>query len=121
MRLVSDPLISQSAADARYKTLEAVIAPTLLNGWVNTGAGDHEAGYFKSPQGMVTNQGKIQGGVASTIAYVIPAGYNPAGQMEIAAISAGGAVARVIHSPNGNFTIKEFTASVSYIYSFRAA
>lgn len=77
MRLISDELLSTSVGDARYKTLEAVIAPTLLNGWVDYGGGFGNAEYYKTPQGEVVSQGMVKSGVISADIFVVPAGYRP--------------------------------------------
>ncbi|TQK53835.1 hypothetical protein FB479_10848 [Brevibacillus sp. AG162] len=55
------------------------IAPVLLNGWVNYGAGYSSAGYFKDDFGIVHLRGMIKGGtVGGTVpAFKLPAGYRP--------------------------------------------
>lgn len=61
------------------KVQEAWIAPTLLNGWVNYGAGLATTGYMKDSMGFVHIKGFIKSGVATsgTSIFVLPVGYRP--------------------------------------------
>jgi hypothetical protein len=61
------------------QALEAVIAPTLLNGWVNYDDGTtfRTAAYWKTPQGVVQMRGMIKNGTLNADAFVLPAGYRP--------------------------------------------
>lgn len=52
--------------------------PTLLNGWANSGSDFATAGYFKDSVGMVHLRGTIGGG--SSIIFILPPGYRPAGR-----------------------------------------
>jgi len=58
--------------------VEAVIAPTLTNSWVNNGAASTAAGYWKDAFGMVHLRGQINSGSAGAAAFTLPAGYRPA-------------------------------------------
>lgn len=55
---------------------QAVIAPTLVNSWVNA-AGNKPAGYWKDQMGIVHVQGMIEGGLVSSsgVIFVLPVGY----------------------------------------------
>jgi len=57
--------------------IESVISPTLLNGWVNYGAGYSSCGYRKDAFGFVHLQGMIKDGTITTNAFVLPVGYRP--------------------------------------------
>ena len=58
---------------------EAWIAPTLVNSWVNYGAGFHSAGYYKDPLGVVHIRGLIKDGTVTigTTLFTLPVGYRP--------------------------------------------
>lgn len=60
-------------------TLATWISPTLLNSWVNLGAGYATAGYKKDDLGNVEIKGTIRNGTATsgTTLFVLPAGYRP--------------------------------------------
>jgi hypothetical protein len=55
------------------------IAPTLLNGWANHGAGSADAGFYRDPLGRVHFRGVIEDGTtaADTPLFVLPEGYRP--------------------------------------------
>lgn len=55
------------------------IAPTLLNSWVNYGAGYTNANYYKDDFNIVRIQALLKSGVttAGTILFTLPAGYRP--------------------------------------------
>jgi hypothetical protein len=76
---LSATTLASSVANAGGLTQEAVIAPTLLNGWVNYGSGYITAGYFKDSQGIVHLQGLIKSGTATaaTAVFTLPVGYRP--------------------------------------------
>lgn len=55
--------------------LGPVIAPTLVNGWVNFGAGYANAGYYKTAQDELVCEGHIKSGLAGTVAFNRPTGF----------------------------------------------
>ena len=63
--------------ETREQSLQAWVAPTLLNSWVNGGFGFNTAGYWKDPWGVVHLRGFISGGVSGTSMFLLPAGYRP--------------------------------------------
>lgn len=62
-----------------YQGIGAVIAPTLMNSWVNYGGAFTTAGYWKDADGIVHLQGTIKSGTATsaTQLFELPAGYRP--------------------------------------------
>lgn len=89
------------------KTQEAFIAPTLLNGWVNFGAGFAAAGYMKDQFGFVHLKGMVKSGTVGTVIFTLPAGYRPAETQIFIVQSNNGAdvLARIDISNNGNVTL----------------
>lgn len=79
---------------------EAFIVPTLLNSWVNFGAGFGNAGYYKDAFGIVHLRGTVATGVAGLI-FTLPAGYRPAGR-SIFCVIANNALGRVDVDTNGD-------------------
>lgn len=68
-----------------------IIAPTLINGWVNFGGAYQAAGYWKDSDGVVHLTGVVKSGSAGTTIFVLPAGYRPAAS-ELFTYVAGGAL-----------------------------
>lgn len=66
------------------------ITPTLLNSWVNYGAGYDPAGYLKDPLGFVHLRGQIKSGTVNSTVFVLPVGYRPSGQNQFANVDNGG-------------------------------
>ena len=56
--------------------IEAVIAPTLVNSWVNVGGTNANAGYWKDAFGVVRMLGAIQSGSPNNFC-TLPVGYRP--------------------------------------------
>jgi hypothetical protein len=84
--------------------IEAWTAPALLNGWVNYGAGFNPVGYWRDPHGVVHLRGVVKSGATATsVIFVLPAGYRPANR-EAIAVDAGGAFGRVDVLPSGDVT-----------------
>jgi lysophospholipase L1-like esterase len=74
------PLTLRLKYGSTLGTLEAVIAPTLNNSWVNYDtANGRNPGYYKDQMGIVHLQGMIKGGTttANTNMFVLPVGYRP--------------------------------------------
>lgn len=65
--------------------VEAVIAPTLLNSWVNYGSGYEAAGYWKDPMGYVNLRGLVRSGVGDL--FVLPVGYRPTSALIFATVA----------------------------------
>ncbi len=58
---------------------DAFTAPTLLNGWVNSGTIYADAGFYKDKSGVVRLQGLVKNGsiAGNTILLKLPVGYRP--------------------------------------------
>jgi hypothetical protein len=70
------------------KVPEAWIAPTLLNSWVNHGAGFSNVGYHKDPWGYVHLRGlAASGSSATSVIFTLPAGYRPASERVFASVA----------------------------------
>ena len=103
--------LSRTAADARYKTVEPFIAPTLLNSWVNFVAGFRAALYFKTPQGMVNLLGLIKNGSAATL-FVLPVGYRPSASLRFV-VSGTSAFAQIDIASDGTVALSSSVAGAS--------
>lgn len=57
--------------------IAAVIAPTLLNGWVNCGSPVRNAGYWKDAFGVVHLVGRVEAGTVGAVILTLPAAYRP--------------------------------------------
>lgn len=68
---------------------EAVIAPTLLNSWVNYGGTYATAGYWKDAEGIVHLHGLVKSGTIGAAIFTLPAGYRPAADQQTAVVSNG--------------------------------
>lgn len=77
--------------------VEAWIAPTLINSWVNTGSPEAEAGYCKDAFGWVHLKGSIEAGNSGSVAFTLPSGYRPVERRRLPTTSNGG--------QNGNIRI----------------
>lgn len=97
-----------------------IIAPTLLNSWVNSGGATPPAGYWKDSDGVVHLQGRITGGAAPSIAFTLPAGYRPVNQEDFATIQ-NGTLGWVYVNAAGSVTVQTGVATVSLAgMNFRA-
>lgn len=66
--------------DERYPVRNEALtwtAPTLLNSWVNYGAGTAPAGYCKDALGILHIRGYVKSGASGTVVFVLPEGYRP--------------------------------------------
>jgi hypothetical protein len=91
--------VSVNTVDLVGKTLPAVLAPTLSNGWANVGGTRVAAGYYKDAFGIVRLQGSISNpGSPATpgVICILPAGYRPLGRVSFAVHSGSTGVAGVI-------------------------
>lgn len=75
-------------------------AATLSGAWVNTGGAYATAGYQKI-DGLVKLSGTVQGGVAPSQIFVLPAGFRPAAQ-RVYSVIGNGVLARVDVKPDGS-------------------
>jgi hypothetical protein len=88
-------------------------APTLINGNANYGSGWQEAGYVKDHMGFVHLRGLVNP-VASTVMFVLPAGFRPANpQVFVAHTGEPHAVGRVDVAANGEVSFS--SGNVDYI------
>lgn len=71
-------------------TVEAWIAPTLINSWADYGSPEAPAGYCIDPLGFVHLRGSIAGGTSGSVAFVLPSGYRPAERCRISVTAHGG-------------------------------
>ena len=81
-------------------------APTLLNSWVNFGAGYGPVKYWKGPDNMVHIGGLIKNGVTSegTVIFTLPSGFRPEFK-EIFTIAQDNTVGRIDVNDNGNVLV----------------
>jgi len=93
-----------------YINNKPFIAPTLLNGWINLGAGYNPTGYYKDEFNMVHLRGIVQSGTCAggTPIFTFPQGYRPLNTQLFSVATTGDGTAiqictLVLHS-NGNFT-----------------
>lgn len=56
---------------------EAWTAPTLTDGWANTGGSDAPAGFYKDPWGRVYLRGVVDSGSLPGDIFTLPSGYRP--------------------------------------------
>lgn len=98
--------VRADAGDARLTALEADTAniqagdsawqtPTLLNSWVNAGAGFMTARYRLLPTGQVEMQGLVSSGVIGQVIFVLPAAYRPS-LSHIFAVVTNNTIGRVV-------------------------
>lgn len=78
------------------------ITPTLLNSWVNFGAGFQGARFRRLSTGQVEVQGLVKNGTGpSSVVFTLPTGYRPTGHMIFASI-ANSVVARIDVETDGD-------------------
>lgn len=87
------------------------ISPTLLNSWVNYGAGNYEAGYWKDSQGWVHLRGTIKSGVVPSTVFVLPAGYRPLNTIHLPASAGGGTIFTLSVMATGDINVPPNTSS----------
>lgn len=95
--------IATTAFVATALTLPSWTAPTLINSWVNFGAGFNNAGYYKDPFGVVHLRGFIKDGTSGSVMFVLPAGSRPTNS-EVFAAAANSAFATLLIDNAGNVT-----------------
>jgi hypothetical protein len=64
----------------------AWIAPVLVNGWVNYGSGNPNAGY-RAVGSRIVLRGLVKSGTIAHNAFFLPAGYRPAAYLNYASVS----------------------------------
>lgn len=99
--------------------LGPVIAPTLLNGWVNYGGGAVNAGYYKTAQGIVHIQGIVKSGTVA-LAFVLPVGYRIAAEQTFP-VSSNASFGRLIADATGNISLFGSSVESGLTSHFRAA
>jgi hypothetical protein len=60
-----------------WTQMDAWVAPTLTNSWLNYGGVFATAGYWKDTSGVVHLRGLITGGTVGTSAFTLPVGFRP--------------------------------------------
>lgn len=78
--------------------------PAFENGWVNWGAPNFDAGYWKDPFGFVHLQGVIQSGTVGSAAFTLPPGLRPALTAGPFIVLSNGAAGRVDVTADGAVT-----------------
>jgi hypothetical protein len=86
--------------------------PTLTNAWLGYGAPYYDPAYCKDAGGWVHLRGMAKSGTLGTVAFVLPAGFRPAAQLQFPAIG-GGALANLVVGNTGNVVLNG-TANASY-------
>ena len=82
--------------------LEAFIAPTFLNSWVNFDATTfNAAGYYKDGFGIVHLRGLVKTGTVALAIFTLPAGYRPV-KTELFSVVSNNAFGRVDVDTGGN-------------------
>lgn len=99
------------------------VQPELLNGWVNFGAGEANAAYFKDSCGVVHIKGLVKSGTLTpgTPIFILPAGYFPT-ETHIFSQSNAGAFGAIAVAGNGNVYVSTAASNsnLSINCSFRA-
>lgn len=98
--LLRDGLPGRQASDLKW------IAPTLINAWANTGAGNLSAGYLKDALGFVRLRGEIKTGAIPSIAFQLPAGYRPTGSHTQVTVCAGPTLGYIVVDTSGNVSVQ---------------
>lgn len=102
--------------------LEAWIAPTLGNSWVNFGTPYNNVGYYKDNFGIVHLRGLIKSGTLQQTLFTLPTGYRPANTEFISTLS-NNAIGSVLIAADG--TVKPWDGSSTWFsldgVTFRAA
>jgi hypothetical protein len=71
------------------------------NSWVNFGAPNESASYYKDPLGVVRLRGIVKSGTINTAMFTLPAGYRPSNTRHFAVVS-NGAFGDVYVDSSGN-------------------
>lgn len=86
----ANQLTRKAYVDA-YALPSAWTAPTLVNSWVNNGAGHQNARYRKIGD-VVYIEGSIKNGVLNGVIFTLPAGFRPPAIFRTAASDGGGII-----------------------------
>lgn len=78
----------------------SIIAPTLINGWVNHSLTYNDAGYYKAG-GRVYIKGMVKNGTLSSPIFILPPGYRPA-ERELIVVISNGALGRLDIATDGS-------------------
>lgn len=99
------------ALRAGIEDVEAWILPTFANSWTHFGVGRNNAGY-RLRNGRVELQGAIASGSGmNTTAFTLPAGYRPAGVIDLPCDS-NNAYGKVLIGTDG--TVKPYTGTTAH-------
>jgi len=86
----SVPVLNTTGTSLTIGTyFKPMIAPTLINGWINYGASPQypSAGYYKDDFGIVRMQGMIKSGTSSQPAFILPVGYRPVSYLPFSVVA----------------------------------
>jgi hypothetical protein len=86
--------------------------PVFQNGWMNTGATDVTAAFFKDPYGVVHLKGLIFGGTNSAPIFILPAGYRPSKNV-IQLVWRGSGSGKLNLLPDGTVQFQDGAAAAS--------
>jgi hypothetical protein len=95
--------VGAGANPLTWTNLDAWVAPTLLNSWVNYNSGFTTAGYWKDIHGVVHIKGLVASGTIGSPIFQLPAGFRPIQTHIFSAVSLG-AFAEVRIDTSGNVT-----------------
>lgn len=93
-----------SSAAGSSIIVEASIAPTLLNSWVNYGAPFIPSHYYKDASSRVHIEAVVHSGVVGSPVFTLPVGYRPPAT-HLFAIDSNGAHGQVSVASNGDVTV----------------
>jgi len=90
--------------NSNFHVVGATGEPGFANSWVNWGAPNFSAGFWKDPFGFVHLQGVIKSGTVGSSAFTLPPGYRPSATAGPFAVISNGAVGRVDVGADGTVT-----------------
>lgn len=70
--------------------------PALSGTWSDVGGVSLPVGYLRDAEGWVSLQGQITGGVANTVAFILPPGYQPRGPVSFVVASGAGSAQLIV-------------------------
>jgi hypothetical protein len=85
--ITTSKVIDANITAAKLSAQESWNAPTLLNSWVNFGAGYPAAGYMKDHLGFIRLRGLVKNGTVNGttgVIFTLPSGYRPSGASHFA-------------------------------------
>jgi hypothetical protein len=81
--------LAKRAGGVSGMPMDAPIAPTMVNGWVNFGAPYGDSSYYIDQFGMVRLAGVLKSGAVAAAAFILQSGYRPASTVRFAVDSNG--------------------------------